>query len=142
MLVKVNMTGVGAIGVDKAGSHLSSESRAGVGLGDALDQLGETDLLEKGKREDLAEHSGTELLVGEEIGGLELLGKLVECGTELGRDGGSRLASFDVLAPDGIELSTGVAANDGLDIADVGEVEVGGLAILEEHRLDVLGVLE
>lgn len=83
-------------------------------------------------------------LVLVQVADLELVLQVVESGSELIGDPGSQdLAVLPcVLLVDGGKLGAGVAADEGLDVLDVGLVEKGGLSVLEHHVLDVLVVLQ
>ena len=78
--------------------------------------------------------------VVKEVRGLELGLQVVELARELVRDDRPWLRAADarVLLPDTRELRRGVLGDLLLDVLHVVLVELGGLAVLEDHELDVL----
>ena len=121
-------------------SNPAREQRTLVGLGKPLKECVEPDLVDERLGDRAAHDAALARLVVEQVRRLKLGLEVVELARELVRDdsAGFRALQPRVLLPDARELRCRILGDLLLDVLDVALVELGGLAVLEDHEVDVL----
>jgi hypothetical protein len=137
------LAGAAAELVDEAASKVGTEDTSEVGVGDASNQGVKTNLLKEKTGESILEDRSADLLVVPEVGVLEFLVEVGDGNGELVREDRSGSSGLLMLAPDSLELKTGVLLNLELNLLDVVLVELRSLTVgVVAHVLDEALVVE
>jgi hypothetical protein len=137
------LAGAAAELVNETAGKVGTEDTSEVGVGDASNQGVKTNLLEEKTGKGILEDRSADLLVIPEVRVLELLVEVGDGDGELVGEDRSGSSCLLMLAPDGLELETGVLLNLELHLLDVVLVELRSLAIgIVAHVLDEALVIE